>query len=77
MLAEVGPVNPIEKVAAWNAQSGSKAPDQDRDAKLREIVVVSNNGAWREEIEIEIRLNLNLKSSKTVIDVTSSFWCST
>ena len=41
MLAEVGPLNPIEKVAAWNAQSGSKAPDQDRDAKLREIVVVS------------------------------------
>ena len=64
MLAEVGPLNPIEKVAAWNAQSGSKAPDQDRDAKLQEIVVVSNNGAWREEIEMK----RDMKTVKTILE---------
>ena len=28
---------------------------QDQNKKLREIVTVSNDGAWREEIEIEMR----------------------
>ena len=55
MPTETGPINPIEKVAAWNAQSGPKDANQDRNAKLREIVIVSNDGAWRVEIKIEMR----------------------
>ena len=45
-------MDPIEKVKAWKG-----IPDEHRSqlSKLRKIITVNHDGAWREEIEVELR----------------------
>ena len=52
-------MDPIEKVKAWSGTPcGKTSTHTDRSinqiSKLLEIVTVSYDGAWREEIEVEL-----------------------
>ena len=46
-------MNSIEKVVAWAGPPSSS--NVTSSSALQDIVTVSNDGAWREEIEIELR----------------------
>ena len=49
-------VNPIEKVKAWTKDNAVQPEGGVVAGKLlQDIVMVNNDGAWREELEVELR----------------------